>query len=144
MHRGRTKSPMKKNTFITSVYQAIDFSAAILILTGQITSTGVFVSPSGFWLSLTGPILGGTRLQGSNFASTAVLDAVDVVAALLLIMGQLTVTGPWITSGSFNLVITGPAFGVLRVPVPVTESKPPSEFCEQFRQIVVTKFLTPE
>lgn len=144
MKRKHERSPNQKKSLISSIYNSIDYMAAVLLLTGQVTSTGVFVSPGGLWLSVTGPILGGRRLSGNSAASSLALDVVDVVTAILLILGQVTVTGPWISSGSFNLVISGPAFGVPSVPVPMTPSEATREFYGQFRPLVVTKFLSAE
>jgi hypothetical protein len=141
MHRQRHKSPNERKTFISGIGQSIDIVAAILLLTGQITVTGAFVSPNGFWLSMTGPVFGGVRLTGKNVVSDAVLDAVDIVTALLLILGLITVSGPWISSSSFNLTVSGPIFGVTSVPLPIDISESVREFSRQFRREVVAKFL---
>ncbi len=140
----RRKRPPTRNHYratIAGIYQVIDYWSAILLLTGQVTSTGVFISPGGFWVSVTGPILGGTRLAGKDIVSGAALDAVDIITAFLLILGQLTVTGPWITSGRFNLVISGPAFGIPTVPIPEVPFETTNEFFQQFRNLLVTRFL---
>ncbi len=136
----RTRKPT--GSIISGIYQTVDYVAAILLLSGQVTASGVFVSPGGMWISITGPILGGVRLSGKNLATSLTLDVVDIVTALLLILGQITVTGPWVSSGSFSLVISGPAFGITRVPVPVDSSETANEFGKQFRQLLVTRFLT--
>jgi hypothetical protein len=141
MHRQRHKSPNERNTIISGIGQSIDIVTAILLLTGQITVTGVFVSPNGFWLSMTGPVFGGVRLTGKTVASSTVLDAVDIVTALLLILGLITVSGPWISSSSFNLTVSGPIFGVTSVPLPINTSESLRQFSRQFRREVVSKFL---
>ena len=135
----RARKPPK--SIISGIYKTIDYMAAILLLTGQVTSSGVFVSPNGLWVSITGPILGGIRLSGKSFAANVTLDAIDIITALLLILGQITVTGPWISSGSFSLVISGPVFGVTKVPMPVDSSERANEFGKQFRQLLVTRFF---
>jgi hypothetical protein len=141
--KGSPKRSTRGNV-VASMYQAIDYFSAILLLTGQVTSTGVFISPGGMWLSITGPIIGGKRLSGTGLASGIALDTVDIVAAILLILGQLTVTGPWITTASFNLVISGPAFGVNTVPVPATPREIKDDFYKQYRSMLVTRFLHEE
>lgn len=138
--KGSPKSGTR-GSVVASLYQAIDYFSAILLLTGQVTSTGVFISPGGMWLSCTGPIIGGKRLSGTDLPSGIALDVVDIVTALLLILGQLTVTGPWITTGSFNLVISGPAFGVNTVPVPATPREIADNFYKDYRSMLVTRFL---
>ncbi len=141
MHQKTSSKKDKRDLAIAGVYKAIDFSTAILLLTGQVTSTGVFISPGGMWLSMTGPILGGKRISGIDTPTNVALDVVDIVTAILIILGQLTMTGPWVTSGSFNLVVSGPAFGVNSVPVPATASEVRDTFYKQFRGLLVTKFL---
>jgi hypothetical protein len=141
MRQKRPRVTGGRGSVITGVFQTIDFFIAILLLTGQVTSTGVFISPGGMWLSLTGPIIGGKRLSGTSLPSGIALDAVDIIAAFLLILGQVSMTGPWITSGSFNFVISGPAFGVSSVPVPATERQVSDEFYKEFRSLLVTRFL---
>ncbi len=142
MRRRGSSATNHKGSVITGIYQAIDYWSAILLLTGQVTSTGVFVSPGGFWVSVTGPILGGMRLSGTGLASGIALDAIDIITAILLILGQLTVTGPWVTSGSFNLVISGPAFGITAAPTAKSPREVASDFYKQFRQLLVTRFLS--
>jgi hypothetical protein len=108
---------------ISAAMRAIDIWAAILLLTGQLTTGGVFFSSGAIWFTLVGPIFGNVRYEGKSPSANVVLDGIDVITAFLLILGQITNTGPWITSGRFNLVVSGPAFGNTNVPVPINLSK---------------------
>lgn len=127
---------------ISAALRAIDIWAAILLLSGQVTVTGAFVSSGAIWLSFTGPIFGGTRITGKTPGANAVIDAVDVVTALLLIIGQITNTGPWISSGRFNFVVSGPAFGNPNIPVaadPAEKSEQAQSFFAAFRQEIIQR-----
>lgn len=117
---------------IYAALQAVDIWLAILLLTGQLTVGGVFFSSGAIWFSLQGPILGNVRIEGKTQAANAFADGIDVITAILLILGQLTNTGPWISSGFFNFVVSGPAFGLTAVPVPVNSSKPSKKTKEFF------------
>jgi hypothetical protein len=123
---------------ISSAMRAIDIWTAILLLTGQVTTGGVFISSGAIWFSLLGPIFGNVRYEGKTPAANVLLDGVDVILAFLLILGQITNTGPWITTGRFNLVVSGPALGNPNVPVPAGPSETSkkaqvffSEFCQE-------------
>jgi len=108
---------------IAAAMRAIDIWVAILLLTGQLTTGGVFISSGAIWFSLAGPIFGNVRAEGKSPGANMVLDGIDVITAFLLIIGQITNTGPWITSGRFNPVVSGPAFGNTNVPVPIKSTK---------------------
>lgn len=99
---------------INSIIQGIDITAAVLLLTGQITIRSViFVSGGSFRLSLSGPILGTPRSQPKPGSAGApfVLDAADVITAFLLILGEIGVVGLFIESQRLSLLVTGPPFG---------------------------------
>ncbi len=100
---------------IGSVRHGIDLVTAVLLLTGQITTTGIFVVPEGFYLASGGPIFGGVRSSGTSAPATVVLSAVDVLAAVLLILQAIRVTGVYITSQRFFIVFSGPIFGIKEV-----------------------------
>lgn len=128
--------------FIAAAQRAIDIWIAILLLTGQLTVGGVFVSYGAFWFSLIGPIFGNIRIEGKTTNANVVVDAIDIITALLLILGQLTNTGPWLSSGRFNMVVTGPAFGYDDVPVPINSSKiskNAEEFCNDFTEQIIIR-----
>lgn len=51
---------------VEALQYSIDFVTAIMLLTGRITTAGIFVVPEGFFLSATGPILGGDTFEGKT------------------------------------------------------------------------------
>ncbi len=106
---------MRSRNLLASTQYSIDIIAAILLLTGQITTTGIFFVPEGFYLGATGPILGRVRSTGQSASASVILDVVDVLAGLLLIMNAVRVTGPYITSQRFFLVFSGPLFGIKEI-----------------------------
>ncbi|WP_155836517.1 hypothetical protein [Alicyclobacillus herbarius] len=142
MRRRKGDSTPRNKTVVTGILRAIDLWIAFLLLTGQITTTGVYLSSGAIWLSLSGPIIGGPRQEGTTAGSGFALDAIDVLTALLLIVGQITNTGPWISSGRFSLVVSGPAFGNPDIPVaasPDETSPRAQEFFTDFCQLVVRR-----
>lgn len=127
---------------ISAAMRAIDIWSAVLLLTGQITVGGVFLASGAIWFSLSGPILGSVRTEGKSPNSNVIVDGIDIITAFLLILGQITNTGPWISSSHFNLVVSGPAFGNNNVPVPIGSSKISDEtqvFFRDFYQQVVSR-----
>ena len=97
---------------LESTRYSIDFVTAILLLMGQITTSGLFVVPDGFYLAATGEILGGVRLTGHTPGTAQTLRLVDIISALLLIVNAVRVTGPYITSERMFIVFGGEIFGV--------------------------------
>lgn len=112
-------------TTLRGVQYSVDFLTAILLLTGQITTVGVYIVSNGFLLAATGPIIGGNRMKGQSKTASIGLDAIDVINALLLIVGQVQVTGPYITSGRVYIVWTGEIFGLetTEVTTPAVEER---------------------
>ncbi|MFC4767820.1 hypothetical protein [Effusibacillus consociatus] len=111
MNEGGKSQPQK---IVESVYLMLDLITAALLLTGQITIRGVFFTTgASFSLSLAGPVTGGKRSEAVEEAPSAnlVLDFVDVLTALLLIIGEINVVGTLLTSGGFTIVVSGPIFG---------------------------------
>ena len=98
-----------------SIRYGIDLVTAVLLLTGQITTTGIFVVPEGFYLAASGPIFGGVRSTGTSTPATVVLSAVDALVAVLLILQAIRDTGVYITSQRFFIVFSGPIFGIKEV-----------------------------
>lgn len=123
---------------VHAVHQSIDFITSILLLTGQLTIRGVFFTPSGFSLSLTGPIIGGSRSEAREGEPNVnlVIDSIDVITALLLIIGQINVEGTFITSHLFTIVVSGPPFGRLKTEAYVPEAE---EFFSNFKRNVFRK-----
>ena len=56
----------RKTAVLQGIQYSVDFVTAMLLLTGQITTSGIFVVPEGFYLASTGEILGGVRLMGQS------------------------------------------------------------------------------
>ncbi|HEU4963314.1 MAG TPA: hypothetical protein VFV52_05565, partial [Bacilli bacterium] len=103
-----------KSSNIQAVYRALDYVTVALLLTGQISIGGVFLtSGGGFSLSLSGPFTGSALKIPRREAPSAgvVIRFVEVVAALLVILDQINVIGTFVTSGEFTIVVSGPPFG---------------------------------
>lgn len=131
----------KSDLPLQTVYQSINFFAAILLLTGQITNGGVFVTPESFSLSCSGPFTGRTRKEAIPGVPQAslIIDAIDIIAALLLILGQIHVHGVYTTSGGFSLVLGGPPFGLKKKE---TYNPAASRFFADYRKEVFQKYQT--
>lgn len=127
----------RKTAVLQSIQYSVDFVTAILLLTGQITTSGLFIVPEGFYLASTGEILGGVRLTGQTSGAVGILRLVDIIAALLLVVNAVRVTGPYITSGRAFIVFSGEIFGVKEiagvVPVQDMNIDAVSELREFFR-----------
>ncbi|UOF89482.1 hypothetical protein LSG31_16520 [Fodinisporobacter ferrooxydans] len=99
---------------IQALYRSLDVITVVLLLTGQITISGVFVTTEGgFSLSLAGPITGGARSVSNESTPNGnfVIDVIDVIAAFLLILDQINVIGTFVSAHRFTIVISGPPFG---------------------------------
>jgi hypothetical protein len=113
---------MKNNTVenekraISSIQRNIDIVTAILLLTGQITIIGVFVTPGGFRISIGGPLTGISRLEGKKRSRVVnwFIDVIDIILALLLLHNQISVMGTFTASQRFTLTVSGPIFGIPR------------------------------
>lgn len=144
MRQGKTGSAntsRPRRALIGGILETIDIATAILLLSGQITVVGVFVYPKGLFLSLTGPIFNGQRLVGEGYFSNATVNAIDIVVALLLIIGQLRVYGPFPGPHLLSLTVTGPPLGVTRVPVPDAPGAKAETFYRGFRQELLQRFV---
>lgn len=97
------------------IQYSVDFITAILLFIGQITTTGIFAVPEGFYLALTGPVFGGVASEGINPRFNVALGFVDKIVAILLVLNIVRVTGPYITSGRFFLVVSGEIFGIKEI-----------------------------
>lgn len=134
------------NTVIQKDYQVIatlqrdlNLATAFLLLSGQITIVGVFVTAGGFSVSLSGPIFGGNRLEGKsgNKVANTIVDIIDVLIAILLIMDEIRLTGVVVGPGRFSVDVSGPVFGL-----PINEPSLPSlrQNYNFFHQIVTNHF----
>ena len=102
-------------SYLNTIYQTIELTAAALLLTGQITIRSVIItSGGGARVSVSGPLFGLPRSEAKPEAgpgAALVLDGADVIVAFLLILGEANLTGMFIQSGHFTLLVGGPAFG---------------------------------
>lgn len=133
LRQGRQR---KKDNVVHAVYRSIDLVTAILLLTGQIRIGAVFITHDSFGLSLSGPFTGSGSVPRTPQAAL-VLDALDVITALLLLVDQIHVIGSFLTVGRFALIVSGPPFGQ-----PRTEAYLPrtSQFFHDFRVRVFQKY----
>lgn len=116
MKKDESRGNQQRSTsLLEGIQYSIDFIAAVLLFTGQISITGIFVVPEGFYLSATGPVLGGVTVEGLSENLNAVGRTVDRMIALLLVLNVIRVTGPYITSGRFFIVISGEIFGIKEI-----------------------------
>lgn len=122
------------------IQRNINVVTAILLLTGQITVIGVFVTSGGFRLNIGGPLTGNTRLEGKkrNQVATWLIDIIDIIVAVLLIHDQVQVLGTFVSSKRFSLTVGGPIFGVPR-DEPVSLSRMQTEFTS-FQNVVSKHF----
>ncbi|TCP59617.1 hypothetical protein EV586_101846 [Tumebacillus sp. BK434] len=100
--------------YLEGFRQAIDLSVAALLLSGQITIRSVIVSPSEeIRLNVTGPIFGGGRTvaKGNRGDVDLIIDAANIVAAYLLILNQINVSGVFLQSQRFTMTLGGPVLG---------------------------------
>lgn len=106
----------KELQLVQTIQRDLDLTTAILLLTGQITIIGVFVTPGGFRVSLAGPLTGEERLQGknNNIVGNGLIDAIDIILSILLIQDAIRVTGSFIAPGRFTINVSGPIFGVVK------------------------------
>ena len=105
---GKGKSAEK---VLNGILYSVDLFASILLLTRQISLSGVYIIASGFSLAATGPILGGARVVGSTADLNEGITFINYVVAILLIIGQVRVSGPYVTSGRLVIVFSGAIFG---------------------------------
>jgi hypothetical protein len=104
----------KEKQTIGTIQREIDIITAILLLTGQITIIGVFVTSGGFRISVGGPLTGSSRLEGKSGNQTinTIIDGIDIITAILLLSGEIGVTGTFVSAGRFTINVSGPIFGV--------------------------------
>lgn len=125
---------------LEDVQYSIDILTAILLLTGQITTTGIFVVPDGIAFAATGDIFGPPRNDGRTKALSLDIDFIDVVSAILLILGQVRVQGPYFSGVGLVIVYSGPIFGYKSVPVIITKPTPQAlMFGQVLREMVIDR-----
>ena len=120
----------KERELIFAIQRDLDVVTAILLLTGQITIIGVFVTPGAFRISVGGPITGTSRIEGKdgNTGINIIIDMIDVFLAALLLNNQINVSGAFISSGRFTINVSGPIFGVPKTEPALSELNQSSQF----------------
>jgi hypothetical protein len=124
---------------IENIYRSLDVITVVLLLTGQIAISGVFMTTdAGFSLSLSGPITGGARSisDETHPFGNDVIDAIDIFAAILLILNQINVIGTFVSAHRFTIVVSGPFFGE---PKRVAYSPEASRFISSYRYTILRK-----
>jgi hypothetical protein len=120
----------KERELIFAIQRDLDVVTAILLLTGQITIIGVFVTPGAFRISVGGPITGTSRIEGKdgNAGINIIIDMIDVFLAALLLNNQINVSGAFVSSGRFTINVSGPIFGVPKTEPALSELNQSSQF----------------
>ncbi|MEH7180144.1 hypothetical protein [Neobacillus vireti] len=98
---------------IAVLQRELNLVTAGLLLTGQITIIGVFITPPEFSLSLSGPLFGRARLHGKNgnIVATGLIDVLDIIIAILLIVDEIRVISSVLGPSRFSINVSGPIFG---------------------------------
>ncbi|MFP5111528.1 hypothetical protein ACSU64_03960 [Bacillaceae bacterium C204] len=124
---------------IASLQRDLNLASAALLLTGQITIIGVFVTPGEFSVSLSGPLFGRTRLEGKygNLFATTMIDIIDVLIAVLLIIDEIRVVSSVVGPSRFSINVSGPIFGAPKYEPTLPVLKKSFHF---FRKIVSRHF----
>nr|WP_154972970.1 hypothetical protein [Priestia megaterium] len=120
----------KERELIFAIQRNLDVVTAILLLTGQITIIGVFVTPGAFRVSVGGPITGTSRIEGKDGDAgiNIIIDMIDVILAALLLNNQINVSGAFISSGRFTINVSGPILGVPKTEPALSELNQSSQF----------------
>ncbi|WP_422395114.1 hypothetical protein [Priestia aryabhattai] len=120
----------KERELIFAIQRNLDVVTAILLLTGQITIIGVFVTPGAFRISVGGPVTGTSRIEGKggDAGINIIIDMIDVILAALLLNNQINVSGAFISSGRFTINVSGPIFGVPKTEPALSELNQSSQF----------------
>ncbi|MGG0417609.1 hypothetical protein ABEY52_16380 [Priestia aryabhattai] len=120
----------KERELIFAIQRNLDVVTAILLLTGQITIIGVFVTPGAFRISVGGPITGTSRIEGKDGDAgiNIIIDMIDVILAALLLNNQINVSGAFISSGRFTINVSGPIFCVPKTEPALSELNQSSQF----------------
>ena len=134
----------KEYQVIATLQRDLNLSIAFLLLSGQVTIRGVIVTPGGFTIALSGPIIGGSRTEGrnGNIAINTMIDLIDVIISILLIIDEIRLIGVLVGPGRLSLTVSGPIFGE-----PLNEPSLPiaRERYQFFRKMVSEHFdINPE
>lgn len=134
--RVKKRKSRQTKTAAGIILRFLEIITIILLLTGQITIGGVFITPEGFSLSLSGPLTGRRVVIGKTEQAQVIHYGLDVITALLLILGEINVIGTLIASGRFTIVVGGPPFGLEKVEAYVPKTM---EFFEDYGGMVYEK-----
>ncbi|MBS4223083.1 hypothetical protein [Lederbergia citrea] len=104
---------------VQALYWDINIVTAALLLTGQLSMDGVFFEAGGIAIPLSGPITGGYHIEGKSGSRVGnlVIDIVDIIIAILLIIGQISIRSTIFSSGRAAVVVSGPIFGLPKTEV---------------------------
>ncbi|WP_157184194.1 hypothetical protein [Evansella cellulosilytica] len=102
---------------IRIIHRNLGIITAILLLTGQITIMGVFVTPRGFRVTMAGPITGSRRIESKtgNPLVNLTIDVIDILIAKQLLQDKFFITGSALTPFGFTINAGGPLLGVERM-----------------------------
>ncbi len=129
----------KDEYVIASLQREINLAIAFLLLSGQLTIKGAFVTSGGFSISLSGPIIGGRRIEGKPGYPVAntIIDIIDVIISILLIIDEIRLISVLVGPGRISLIVSGPIFGD-----PLNEPSLPivRESLHYYRQMISTHF----
>jgi hypothetical protein len=111
---------------IAFLQRDLNLITAFLLLSGQLTMVGVFVTSGGFSVSLSGPIFGRSRLEGKfgDKETNTFIDLIDVIIAILLIIDEIRIISVVMGPSRFSVNASGPIFGrpLLEPTLPVLRS----------------------
>ena len=127
-------------SYLRTIYQTIDITTAVLLLTGQITIRSIIFTTGGeARITVAGPIFGIERTEARPEVpgAAAVIDGLDVILALLIILGEMQVSGLFISQQRFALQISGPPLGSPRYEAYVPQTR---EFFDAYRQQLMKRF----
>ena len=99
---------------IAALQRDLNLVTAFLLMTGQITIIGIFVTPGEFSLSLSGPILGRARLESKyndQKLADSLIDVIDILIIILLLIDEIRVSGAVIGPARLSIIVSGPIFG---------------------------------
>lgn len=129
----------KEIQLIATLQRDINLALVFLLLSGQLTVKGLFITSGGFSLTLSGPIIGGFRIEGKPWAPAAntIIDLIDVIISILLIIDAIRLTGVLVGPGRISLTVSGPIFGV-----PLNEPSPliARETLQYYHQMISAHF----
>ena len=129
----------KDELIVASLQRDLNLAIAFLLLSGQLTIRGTFITSGGFSITLSGPIIGGRRTEGKPGypAANTIIDIVDVIISILLIIDEIRLTGVLVVPGRLTFTVTGPIFGE-----PLNEPSLPivRESLQYFHQMISTHF----